>query len=143
VCDGTLSSVITAKKCTVSMASLLLPPFNLLQENNIIIRVAAENSLGLGGYSPLSQTTVAKVEAKPTTPTTTVQVDQAATDTQNIKLTWAGLNSPANGGTSITSYNIQWDQGAGTVKFELVGEGSNYTLLTYTVTNTNEGITAG
>ena len=91
------------------MASLLISPFNLIQGDDIIIRVAAENSLGLGGYSPLSQTTVAKVEGKPDTPTTTVQVDQTGTDTTNIKLTWSALNSPANGGTAITSYNIQWD----------------------------------
>lgn len=49
------------------------------------------------------------------------------------------LTGSDNGGSTITSYNIEWDQGLGGAFSELVGFSTNSMLTTYTIT----GLTSG
>lgn len=62
------------------------------------------------------------------------------TNNNQIDLNWVAFtSSPNNGGSSITSYVVYWDQGTSTW-VELLGETSAYTSSSYTVTT---GITSG
>lgn len=49
-----------------------------------------------------------------------------------VSVQWSALIAPNNGGSSITSYNLYWDQGTSTWA-SLVGESSGYTGTTYSV----------
>jgi hypothetical protein len=48
--------------------------------------------------------------------------------------------APLTGGSGITSYNLQWDQGTGTFGVDLTGISTNYTGTTHTQT---AGVVAG
>ena len=63
----------------------------------------------------------------------------ASTSTSVVQVTWTTLSSPQNGDSTITSYNIYWDQGTSTWT-SLAGESSPYTGTTYTI---SLGITSG
>lgn len=66
--------------------------------------------------------------------------DGTTIDETNIDVTWSALASPANGGSTITSYHLQYDDGTSGVTWtDLVGLSPSSTATTYTLT----GITAG
>jgi len=60
----------------------------------------------------------------------------SASETQIV----IGWNAPNDGGNTITSYTVRWDQGLGGVLSDL---DTNVVATTYTVTQVNNGIQAG
>lgn len=66
----------------------------------------------------------------------------AATTDSSVEVTWTTLSSPANGDSAVTSYELEWDAGGGTLAAwqPLVGASPAYLLSSYVVT---AGITAG
>lgn len=57
-----------------------------------------------------------------------------------LSITWTALSSAAyTGGSAITSYNLEWDQGTSTWA-SLAGFATDYTSTSYTVSS---GLTAG
>jgi hypothetical protein len=64
----------------------------------------------------------------------------SASTESSLTITWAALTADAlTGGSAITSYKLEWDQGTGTW-LTLVGDPTDDTSLTYTVSS---GLTAG
>jgi len=66
----------------------------------------------------------------------------ASTSSSQVHVDWSAVStSPANGGSTITSYNLQWDAGSsGTTWTDLIGVSPETTVTTYTVTS---GIVSG
>ena len=61
-----------------------------------------------------------------------------------IDLTWDALIAPSNGGTTITSYFLEWDAGTtGQTWSEVVGYSPASTATTYSVTGGANGLTVG
>ena len=58
-------------------------------------------------------------------------------------LTWQALLDDSDGGSPLLSYNIQWDQGSGTIDTELIGYSVPYLSLSYLVTSSVEGLVNG
>ncbi len=54
------------------------------------------------------------------------------------------MTSPNNGGSSITSYHVEWDAGSsGAIWITVVGFSPSYTSLTVTVTGGATGLIVG
>jgi hypothetical protein len=65
-------------------------------------------------------------------------VTKGSLTTQNqVQVTWSSVSSaPANGGASVISYNLQWDQGTnGITWYNLVGSSTDSTATQYTATS--------
>jgi hypothetical protein len=63
----------------------------------------------------------------------------SASTENSLSLTWTALTADAyTGGSAITSYKLEWDQGTATWAI-LVGDPAVYTTTSYTKT----GLTAG
>jgi len=58
-------------------------------------------------------------------------------------LLWQALLDESDGGAPLLSYNVQWDQGSGSVDTELVGYSVPYLALSYLVTSATEGLVNG
>ena len=54
----------------------------------------------------------------------------------DVSLSWSTLSAPSNGDSSVTSYELYWDNGAG-------GSPSISLLNSLTTTHTETGLTAG
>jgi len=66
----------------------------------------------------------------------------ASTSESQIEVTWSALSTaPSNGGSAVTSYNLQWDSGTSGVTWtDVVGLAPAYTSTSIILTT---GITAG
>jgi hypothetical protein len=134
-CDGTLASVVSARSCTIPMSTLTstdpVTGFSFAQGAEIAARVAAANPIGYGPAGPVSvgQTALAEVLpwAPPAAPTRGIGTGEG-----QIVVEWAAVGAPADGGTPVTSYGLQWDAGTGAFGPELTGEASAYPSTTYT-----------
>src|SRR5437762_1734809 len=68
-------------------------------------------------------------------------VSGSSTSESQIEVTWSALTTPSNGGSTITSYNLQWDSGsAGVTWTDVVGISPAYTSTSIILST---GITAG
>ena len=102
-CDAESS---TATTCSVPVATLRAAPFNLADLASVSVRVTAINSLGdstvsvegNGAIMPIPDT----VPAAPSVFSTDSQ------STTSISFSWT---EPADGGDTITDYEIDWNQG--------------------------------
>lgn len=67
-----------------------------------------------------------------------------ATSTSKIVVDWSPLTSPNNGGSSITSYFLEWDAGTNGVTWtEIVGYSPVSTATTYEITGGASGLVSG
>jgi hypothetical protein len=141
-CDGSDSTTVANLYCDVPLATLRASPgYALLLGAPVIAKVRAYNLIGWGDYSAATATGGAgTVTTEPAAPPTPVQ-EGAATDDEQLHITWAALTGDDAGQETITSYEVWWDTGAG---------GSSWTLLTFqpsgsfTYTYTwSAGITSG
>jgi len=137
-CDGGHTNVLTNRECHIPMNLLTASPFSLSQGSSIIARVTAINTIGVGATSPDSTVTASAetVPHKPSSP----PMRGAATSASQLVVDWAALTAPNNGGSAVFSYNLQWDNGSGTISTDLIGSASNFTSLTHTQ---SAGVTAG
>ena len=117
-CDGSLASIFAADpccECFIPMALLTSTDvetgFGFTQGQGVAARVTVANAIGFGIAGALSGATVLAqvVPAKPANPPRR----GAGTDEARIVIDWDAINSPADGGSGVTSYNLQWDQGTG------------------------------
>ena len=59
-------------------------------------------------------------------------VEGSATSTTTLEVTWGTVSSLNDGGSTVTSYNLYWDQGIGSW-VTLVGQSSSYLGTSYTI----------
>lgn len=98
----------------------------------------ARNEVGWSAFSAeLSDAQSVQVQVVPYTPSSPIR-DSTTSSTQLV-VNWAQISSPQNGGSAITSYNLQFDQGtAGTSWTDLIGNPTDSLALTHTVTGAIE-----
>lgn len=114
-------------------------PYNLVVDTVIAFKVSATNARGQGAFSPAN---TAGVKAQ-TTPSTmaTPTTDPAITAEDKLYVAWAALGTAAEtGGSAVTSYHLQWDQGNSTWSALLGSPASLATAHTLT-TNVVAGTT--
>lgn len=83
------------------------------------------------------------IETVPDSPSTPPARDEAGTTTTQIavEMEEVAALSLAAGGSTITSYNLEWNQGSGTQFYELSGETSDSLARLITVGSLTEGQT--
>jgi hypothetical protein len=120
------------------MSSLRLEPFNLMANTTVYARIMAANVRGWSQPSPLNAVGPI-IQGPPVMMSPPVR--GASTSNKQVEVNWETVNFPMNGGSSITSYVVYWDQGTN-AWVELIGETSKYTLTSYTIyTNVIAGLT--
>lgn len=109
-------------------------PYSLDEGEYIYFTVEAINAVGdsLASAINTDSAVVMTVPEKPALPT------RVSSTTSTITIDFDGFTSANNGGSSITSIILYWDQGSGTF-VELVGETSDSLVTRFTVT----GLTVG
>ena len=103
------------------MSTLIALPFNLSRGDDIRAKVQAINSRGGSALSDASTALAIAVQTVPSKMTTPFRNPLTTAITTQIDVEWNALSSPANGGTAITSYFLEWDSGTGTTFTEVVG----------------------
>ena len=109
------------------MAVFEASPYSLTQSTLIKVRVFATNAFGSGVPSSINSAG-AQVRVIPHQITTVGRGSE--TSTNQIQVSWT---APDDGGSSITSYHLVWDEGTGTTDRDLVGLVVPYTLTSHTV----------
>lgn len=109
ICDGSRSTIVTAQRCRFLMSALWVSPHTLTRGSDIRAKV---QSINIRGSSPLSSASdlgqlVMTVPDQISSP-----IRNSATSISQIVITWSPLVSPANGGSAITSYYLEWDDGS-------------------------------
>ena len=117
--------------CLIPMSQLTSPtePFQLALGTLIQASVRAVNSQGPGEYSELNTDTsyggVAYVQTRPSEPAAAPERNPAAwpLSVSEISIIMPEVANGADeaGGSDITSYNLEWNAGAGTSFVEIVG----------------------
>ena len=134
-CDGFSSATILASHyCLVPMTVLRSTKYNLVLGNPIRVKVRAHNLYGFGPESPINTGGV-NVQ---TEPGQVLNLHTGPGTAENaIELIWNALTTDTErGGTSIMSYEVQWDAGAATGSYTtLTGYLSDFTPTTLTVTS--------
>ena len=113
---------------------MISAPFNLTQGTTIVAKVSAQNYVGVGSYSSASSGSVL-VQNVPSQPLAPIN-DVANTYQSVVSLYWQAITSPANGGSDITTYNLQYDNATSeTTWTDLIGSSSNSLLTSYQLTS--------
>jgi hypothetical protein len=110
-CDGSSAPVMAALSCSWPMSSLS-STYSYATGDLVSFAARAYNSDGWGAYSNpnTAGATIMTLPAAMGTP-----IEGALTSYTQIQATWSALASVnAQGGTPITSYSLEWDQGSGT-----------------------------
>lgn len=145
-CDGSVAAVVAARECTIPMSQFWLAtagsPFGFVQGDQLSLKIRASNSMGYGAYSAVL-TGGPIIETVPDSPSTSPARDEAGTTTTQIavEMEEVAALSLAAGGSTITSYNLEWNQGSGTQFHELSGETSDSLARLITVGSLTEGQT--
>ena len=121
------------------MTELRASPYNLVYGNLVVAKVQAYNSKGWSSLSP-ANAAGATIQTEPQAMSAPAR--GATTSETQIEVTWTAITSaPANGGSSVTSYNLQWDAGSGGATWSnVVGYSPAYTGTSIVLTSS---ITAG
>lgn len=121
--------------CLVPMSSLRASPFDLALDDLIVAVVTATNEIGTSDPSD-ANTGGAVVMTEPAAPADLTRDDSGTSDLQ-LSVSFPVTDShPDNGGSSVTSIALYWDEGNGDGVFTaLVGESSDSLLDTFTVTS--------
>lgn len=130
-CNGQDALVKQNAECLIPMSVFWTSPFNLLQDDLIQLKVATKNQLGWGEFS--DQNTIGlTVQTKPRTPTIAVVRNEQLCTTTAISVQMPEFTLSESGSSDITSYNLEWNTGAGTVFYELIGETADNLDRVYT-----------
>ena len=140
-CNGASAAIRNSVPlhCDIPVSLLLVSPFNLQRASPVVARVRAHNERGDGPWSPdnASGANIQTVPAKMASP-----ARGSGTGPDRVELTWSSVASPADGDSAVTSYALEWDEGAGAAApFKLLAGEVNYQLASYLVTSAV--ITAG
>lgn len=110
-CD--LSSTV-ALTCSVKTTTLI-SSFGYTPGQILKAKVAAINANGTGGFSTLNSSGVT-VQTLPQTAITLAEGSN--TSTTSLEVTWTDLTADSDtGGSAVTAYNIEWNQGDGSSNF--------------------------
>jgi len=141
-CDGSDTTTRDQAFCIVPMSELTAPAgtFQLVLNDLVEARATATNAVGTALLASAYNTIGETVDTIPTLMTDPVR-DSASTATSFV-ITWPALSlADSMGGSTITSYSLEWDaQSAGASFTPLVGFSSDSLDLTYTVST---GVSAG
>lgn len=118
------------------MTALRQSPYSLPFEATVAAKVLAHNARGWSVASSASSSGPT-IQTEPQTMAVPTR-GSASSDTQ-LQVQWTALTSPANGDSTVLSYELQWDQGTSTW-VSLAGSASYYTGTSYTIAL---GITSG
>jgi hypothetical protein len=112
----------------------------LVQGDQIALKIRASNSMGYGEYSDILSNGPT-IETVPDSPTVAPVRDEAGTTTSQITVEMAEVTalSLAAGASTISSYNLEWNQGSGTQFYEVVGETSDSVERLVSVVSLTEG----
>lgn len=114
----------------------------LAQGDQISLKIRASNSMGYGEFSDTVSDGPA-VETVPDTPASAPVRDEDGTTTSQITVEMAEITALSldAGASTISSYNLEWNQGSGTQFYEVVGETSDSMDKLVTVDSLTEGLT--
>jgi titin len=129
LCDGADQTVIDAMSCTVSIADLITE-LSYSRGDVVYVKAAASNTEGFGALSSpnTSSAEIQTVPAQMSPPTIT------ALTMSSIALSWDQFVFDADTGASpIVSYSLEWDQGADSGFFSLLGDPSDSLALTWQI----------
>mmetsp|Transcript_9442 Transcript_9442/g.8981 ORF Transcript_9442/g.8981 Transcript_9442/m.8981 type:complete len:609 (+) Transcript_9442:2746-4572(+) len=132
-CDGSSATIMSQMYCMVPMTEII-STYGYTYNQLVVAIVSASNSVGAGDFS--DDNTIGDTVITPPDQVAT-PTDGAGTTQSSIQVDWADYPSaPENGGSSVTSYNVQWDSGTGGVTWtNLAGFSTDSLALTYTVTS--------
>jgi titin len=134
-CDGNSADVKQNLECTWAI-SYLQNTYSYLIGDLVLFKARAHNADDWGAQSNpnLGGATIMTVPVAGPTPT-----EDPSTSYQQMVVNWAALTSLTDiGGTSITSYALEWDNGSAGSYVVLKGDPTLNTDLTHTVsTHTN------
>lgn len=107
-CDGHSSDVIANTICQVPLDTLIVAPYNKILNEEIWVKIIAENFYGDSLESQPGNNGLIKL-----IPDAPINIfnDAAVTDATNIKFTWT--EGPSNGGMLVLDYDVYYDQGTG------------------------------
>lgn len=106
-CDGSNPSYVSSLTCTVPLLALRSAPFNLAQENTVVVQVVATNFYGDSETS--NQGGSAKIWLVPEIPL--ALTNDTVTNKDLVGITWSdGLNA---GGTPVIDFRVSWDKSSG------------------------------
>lgn len=111
-CDGSDSTIVTDRKCSVPMTTLRTLT-SLPRDSLIRVKVRAYNAKAGGSYGQYSEvnTAGATIETEPTN-LSVVSIDVSATTNTATRVTWTALTGSSRGGldVAILDYEVYWDQ---------------------------------
>jgi hypothetical protein len=103
-CDGTSSTVITNTICQVSLANLIISPYDLVLNESVWVKIIAENFYGDSPYSVAGNDGLVKLV--PDAPITLTN-DAVITSDLLIKFNW--VEGTSNGGDTVLDFDIYYD----------------------------------
>ena len=136
-CAPDSAEVVASQSCQVEMSLLRADPFFLSQGDGVKIRVAALNLVGWSDWSAINTVVdgIALMEDIPHKPYGPPTRDDIQTSDLLLQVDWAAFNSPENGGATITSYNLQYDDSSdGNIWTDLTGILSEEVVFSFGVT---------
>jgi hypothetical protein len=112
-CNGQSDPAKSLLNCYIPLTVLRASPFSLQYNDLVVVKARARNVWGYGAFSE-NNTSGAHVQTEPNAPASPTLDIVISTLTQ-IKVDWQSLAPMSTGGSSITSYNLQWDAGTNSV----------------------------
>lgn len=109
-CDGSTTAIFSNRYCDVQMSTLRAAPFSLALGAGIVVRAKAQNAIGWATLwsapTPGTTVTVQDVPSAPLSAPLTL-----AAGTQSLTVEMPVVIAGSEGGSPITSYNLQYDKG--------------------------------
>ena len=136
-CDGSDPTIFANKYCLIPMTDLIAAPYLLDLGDTVRAVVRSNNPRGWSTVSTANAIGVgATIQTAPGT--MTIPTKNAGTSESQIIVDWAAL--VANGGSTITSYHLQYDNNSGgTTWSDLIGLSPASIAQTYTLTSVTAG----
>jgi len=109
-CDGTAALALGQQYCDVPMAALRAAPFGLSLGDGIVAVARAANSIGWSPlYSAPNSGLAVTVQQAPDAPSSSPT--QLSAGAQALAVSMPLIGGALTGGSGVTSYNLQYDQG--------------------------------
>ena len=130
-CTETDAVVISSTTWTNPMNTFTQTPFSLTEGQSILIKLRALNELDYGPYGSPSSTLAVIIDVPHTPASGPVRVNDSTSPTQ-VTVTIPEIPNDLDGGSSILSYSLEWNQGSGTTFIDLIGLSSDSLVLEFT-----------
>jgi len=131
LCDGAAQAAV--RYCLVDMHDLRASPFTLTYDTLVRARVLARNERGWSTASD-PNAAGARVEVEPSA--VSAPVRGSATGPTQLDVNWSSLTTPADGGSAVLSYHLQYDNGTAAVTWtDVVGLAPDSLAITVIVSS--------